>query len=319
MQDIIALAKIKRVQAVIVLFGLFFLWWLWFNLFNPSPTHQQGNVWTSIYMIFSLFGFTSGIIVFHSFGGFKTALGRAIFAFSLGLLFQSFGQTTYTYYLFFKHIDIPYPSIGDIGFFGSIPIYFYGITQLAKAFAGGLSLKSFGNKIQVFILPLTMLFVPYYFFFHNYVFDWSHTFRIFLDFGYPLGDAICVSIAVLTFTLSKKILPGTAKGAIMALIAGLTLQYISDYTYLYQTNIGFWQAGGINDLTYCTAYFVMTLGIIYTCEVSKKVKQVSVKENRVIFASVRGDSELIVENPELAAALRKGFMAMIFKRMRFSI
>ena len=258
-------------------------------------------------------------MIFRSLGGSKNILARAILGFSLGLLFQSFGQASFSYYAFIRHVAVPYPSLGDIGFLGSIPCYIYGILQLAKASVGEVSLKSFHHEAQAFFIPTVMLFLSYYIFLRDYVFDWSNPLKVFLDFGYPLGDAIYVSIVILVFLLSRKIFGGTTRGPILFFAFALAVQYISDYTFLYQASHGTWQAGRINDLMYSIAYFLMTIGIIYVGEVLGRMKEMDIYGNHIVFASASEDSGLVVENPELAAALRKGFMAMIFKRIGFSV
>ena len=55
------------------------------------------------------------------------------------------------------HIDVPYPSIGDIGYFGSIPLYIFGVIFLAKSMGVELSLGSFANKLKALLIPVTIL------------------------------------------------------------------------------------------------------------------------------------------------------------------
>ena len=97
------------------------------------------------------------------------------------------------------------------------------------------------------------------------------------------------------------------QGPIFFLIFALTLQYISDFVFLYQANHGTWHVGRIDDLLYCVSYLLMTLGVIYVGEVSKKVKEMSILGDRVVFTSSADDFAVVIENPELADALKKAF------------
>lgn len=62
------------------------------------------------------------------------------------------------------------------------------------------------------------------------------------------------------------------KSAILLVIFALVVQYISDFTFVYQSNRGTWLAGRINDLSYLTAYFLMTTAMIRFIVVYKKLR-----------------------------------------------
>ena len=207
-------------------------------------------------------GGISGLIIAKKWGGIKSLIGSAVTVFSIGLLCQGFGQSVYTYYLFHSNIAAPYPSLGDLGYFGTIPFYIYGAFLLSKVSGAKISLRSYGHKIQALIIPTIMLLVSYFLFLQDYTFDFSAPLKTFLDFGYPLGQAIYVSLAILAFTLSRKFLGGIMRKPILFLIAALVLQYLCDYIFLYQFNAGNWYVGGINDYMYLFSYFLMTISLI---------------------------------------------------------
>lgn len=255
---------------IIIFFG-FTCWWI--LLLDPKTTDDAKQLWAALYQIMAIYGGFIGIYISMKWGGWKSIIGRAILFFSLGLFLQSFGQIVYSYYIYFAQIDIPYPSIGDIGFFGAIPAYIYGVWLLAKASGVKISLKSFENKIQAFIIPLAMLVLSYFAFLDEYEFDWSNPLVVLLDFGYPLGQAIYVSIAVLILLLSIKRLKGIMKSSIFFLVIALISQYISDYMFLYQASRGTWQVGGLNDYSYLVSYVLMTLAIIHIDEIFKKIRE----------------------------------------------
>jgi hypothetical protein len=189
-------------------------------------------------------------------------MGRAILAFAIGLLLQTFGQTVFSFYNLVSQVEIPYPSLADLGFFGSIPLYVYGTLMLAKASGVNVSLKTFSSKIQAIVIPLVLLGFSYSLFLRGYEFDWSSPLRVFLDFGYPLGQAFYVSLALLAYLLTKKTLGGIMKNKVLFILIALVVQYVADYNFLTQAYAGTWQNGGYGDLIYLTAYLFMAIGLI---------------------------------------------------------
>ncbi len=220
--------------------------------------------WAMVYNILAIWGGMCGIYLSRLWGGFKSVLGRTSLIFGLGLLCQSFGQNVYNYFYLTQGLDItvPYPSIGDIGFFGSVLFYIYGVILLVKISGIKISFKSVVNKIQGVIIPLLILVISYCVFLSGYQFDWSNKLKVFLDFGYPFGQAVYVSIAFLTLLLARNVKQGLMRSTINFFLFALVIQYLCDFTFLYQANAGIFTAGGIVDFMYCCSYFVMSLSLI---------------------------------------------------------
>ena len=238
------------------------IWWVYINFFFPEVNTNDKQLFAASYQILALLGAIIGFWMGKQWGGYGSLLGKALIFFSFGLLLQSFGQTAYSYFIFFEKIVAPYPSIGDIGYFGSVIAYIFGIIYLSKVSGFHFSWKSIQNKIYSIMIPLVILVVSYFFFLKGYEFDWSQKLKVFLDFGYPFGQAIYVSIAILTLIVSRNVLGGTMKKPILFLILALISQYISDFMFLYQANAGSWSAGGLNDYFYCISYFLMAVALI---------------------------------------------------------
>ncbi len=264
--------KNVTVNIAIGLFLILTIWWLFLNPFsNEDTTIYHKYVWGSSYQLLALWGGICGLIISRSFGGFKSLLGKSIIFFSFGLLFQSLGQTFYSYYNLFANVQAPYPSLGDIGFFGSIIFYVIGVIYLARVSGVKVSLETFHNKLQAVLIPLLMLFISYVIFLKDYVFDWSGKLKIFLDLGYPLGQAFYVSLAILTLILSRKLLGGMMRKPVLLFLVALIMQYISDFNFLYQANHGTWFVGGYGDFLYMFSYLIMSLSIIQIAYVLKNI------------------------------------------------
>jgi hypothetical protein len=250
----------KRAAISIALFVIFTIWWIILKL-TVTPLDLHNQVFAALYGITAFWGGVWGVMISLKWGGWKSIMGKAILLFSIGLLLQEFGQLSYSFYIYFMHIEVPYPSIGDIGFFGSIPCYIYGIWLLGKT--SGIKIGFKQSKIRIFalIIPLFILLSAYYLFLLHYEFDWTNPLAIFLDFCYPLGEAIYISLAISTYILSKNILGGLMKNKILFLLFALTVQFIADYTFLYQAKNGLWHAGGLNDYMYLLSYTLMALSL----------------------------------------------------------
>ncbi len=257
----------------IVIFVVFSAWWLYLRQFSIDSTRDARQLWGATYQILALYGAIVGLFISHKWGGYKSIFGRAIMFFSLGLFLQCFGQTYSSYYVFHYNTESPsYPGIGDIGFFGSIFLYIYGVILVAKVSGAGKPLKKVGNKVFALLIPTLILLVSYHFFLQGYEFDWTNKLKIFLDFGYPLGQALYVSIAILALLMSRKFLGGIMKKPILFLIFALLLQYFSDFFFLYQANLGNWYAGNINDYSYSVSYFIMSLVFLQLGSAFEKIK-----------------------------------------------
>ena len=274
-QRINFLLENKKSKFIFIVFLLYFIWRivLFFvpnsNEINLSLTNISW--WGNSYQIIAFIGGFFGILIAEHWGGLKSILGRAIFFISLGLLLQAFGQTVAIYYVYFNPSAL-YPSVADVGFFGSVLVYIYGIFLLARATGVKVSLKSFSSKVQVVVIPLILLTASYLVFLRGYQFNWSHPLTIFLDFGYPFGQAIYVSLAILTLTLSRKFLGGVMKLPIIFLLCAFLFQYASDYAFLYTSTKGGYVPGGFVDVMYMISYFIMSITLLQLGSVFENIK-----------------------------------------------
>ncbi len=257
---------------LISVFVLNLFWFLYLKTLSLDSSLNARQLWGASYQVIALIGGIMGFYVSKHWGGFKSVLGKVVFWLSLGLIFQCIGQSVSSFYNFFEQNGLPYPSFGDIGFFGSTICYIIAAWFLMRASGLHLSFKSVKGKILSIITPIILLAVSYQYFLKGYQFDFTQPVKVFLDLGYPIGDAIYVSLAVIALVLCQKFMGGIMKSPIRLLIFALLFQYIADFTFLYQSSTGVWSVGGVNDLLYCTSYFLMTLSIIRIGQVFEKIK-----------------------------------------------
>lgn len=254
--------KNLNLTATVVGFAILTFWWAILNLGgaqSQSPHYIFGVVYGPL---MSIYGGIIGLAASRLWGGWKSTMGRAIFFLTLGLFAESFGQLVNSFYNLVLHVEVLYPSLGDVGFFGNIPLYLCGILLLASASGVRFSLKSIASQIQAILFPSIMLIMSYVLFLRNYEFDFSQPLTTLLDLGYPLGQALYVSIAFLTFSLSRNFLGGIMRNRILLLLMAFIAQYFADFTFLLANSQGQYYVGGVVDYFYLVAYTLMTLGFI---------------------------------------------------------
>lgn len=245
-----------------VYFLLLFLWWL--KIYGGGQEVGSENYLFNLsYFFFNLGGGLGGLFIAQrKWGGFSSAVGRGLSFLSLGLLGQGFGLLIWTYYNLVLKVEVPYPSLADIGYFSLIPFYSIAMFNFAKASGAKFALRTLSGRLQVILIPLVMLFVSYTLFLKDVGVDFANPLKTFLDFGYPLGEAFSVSLGLLTFSLSRGLLGGKMKSRILFVIVALVFQYITEFTFLYTAGLELYYNASFVDLMYATAYFLMTLGLL---------------------------------------------------------
>lgn len=261
--------KYWQAKVAVAVFLLYTVWIIGIHLTLPND-HALYEYFGHSYGILAVWGGIWGFIISKHWGGLSSLIGKALIMFSLGLFFQEFGQLAYSYYIYVLHVDIPYPSIGDIGFFGTIPFYILGSVYLARAAGVSLSLNQFVHKIQAVLIPLLMLGIGYYLFLRNYQFDLSNPLMVFLDFGYPLGQAIYLSVGILTYSLTRNILGGVMRSKVIYFILAFIAQFLAEYIFVYFQS--YYYAASFIDYFYLISYFLMTMAILQLQGVIDKLK-----------------------------------------------
>ncbi len=253
----------KSLKFLFLFIVVFFILW-WFAL-HSSESISEGSglldIFSDTYGLVALFGSAIGFIASSKWGGTKSKLGLGLTLLSTGLLFQFLGQLSYGYYRVVLGIDNPYPSFGEIFYFGSIPIYIWGTWMLALSSGIKVALRNLTTWIGGFIIVLAMLSLDYFLFIKDYNPEGVEAIAVFLDYAYPIFQAILVSLAIFTFFLSRQIWEGKVRICVLMLIFSLYAQYLADTMYTYRIYQETWFAGDYTDLLYIISYAL--LGITF--------------------------------------------------------
>lgn len=264
----------RILRFVVIFFVLLSIWWL-YMYFSEITEGNGTDAFLLVYPILTIIGGIYGLIFGKKWGGFRSTFGSAVSIFSLGLLSQTLGQYLYNYYQVLLHIDIPYPSIGDLFYFLSVLLYILGAIQLAKVSGFKLTLNTVQGKIKALIIPLVVLLASYLILLQGYEADWSNKIIVFLDFGYPIGQAVYLSVALLAFLISKDILGGLMRKPIMLLIAALMVQFFADFFFSYQVSreVATYYPAGVTDYIFAFSYFLMTVALFSIGNMFYKVQK----------------------------------------------
>lgn len=265
---------LKIFKYITAFFILITLWWVSMYV-RGLKEGIENDFYILIYPLFSLIGGVYGLIYAKKWGGFKSTFGSSISLFALGFLAQFAGQMSYDFYQLYRHVEVPYPSVGDLFYFGSVILYLFGTYQLAKVAGLKLTFSSFKGKFLAILVPLVILLGSYTILLNGYEADWSNKLVVFLDFGYPIGQAVYLSIALLALFISKDILGGLMRKPIILLIFALVAQFVSDFVFSYEVSreVTTFYAAGINDYMFTVAYFLMAISLFSIGNMFYKVQE----------------------------------------------
>lgn len=235
-------------------------------------SQQTGGLLNSLYGVLFLgfipvVGGIYGLLIAQRWGSFKSAVGRAIVFLSLGLI--SWGLGTYVFsgvYNFLLQVEVPYPSLADVGYIVSIPLWAYGMVQLSKAMGTTYGLRSSKGKIFLLIIPLIIIGLSYYLLVsiaRDGVLSSSFTEaqKLFFDLAYPIGDVIILTLVTLVYGLSYNFFGGAYKKAIYGILLGFVLMYLADFSFSYTTTTETFFTGNWVDLLFTTAMLALSIGV----------------------------------------------------------
>lgn len=257
----------KQTKILGALYLLSTIWWLVMTVITRHQSSLAGNIYgTFTLFVVPLIGSIFGLQKAKQLGGLHTHTGRAVGATSLGLVFWSLGTFIWAIYVFGFNIEVPYPSLTDIGYAPSWLLWAYGAWQLLRATGAPLWPKSWSTKIILATIPLAVAAFSYYVVvevIHGGVFVSSDSLpKIFFDYYYPLGDIVVLSLMLVTFHLSRRYLGAQFEIVIFILLLGHLMNYITDLAFSYTTTYETYFNGHFVDLFFSTTMFFIAVGIM---------------------------------------------------------
>lgn len=188
---------------------------------------------------------------------FKSSFGKATLLISFGVLSWGLGNIAFFVYNAFLNVEVPYPSLADVGYLGMIPLANYGLFILLKSIRFRLDAKTFAKIIIPPIAVLTLLFPV---FIYGKLAEEAPLMTKFLNVVYPLGDVLFLSLAFVILTLSYG---STLFKSLSILSLGFIVEALADFAFSYTTAAGLYYTGYWTDTLFCLAFFIIGVGLHY--------------------------------------------------------
>lgn len=260
----------KHSRIIFFYYVFIFIWWAFF--FVTGKANQDGEItlggalYQFAFGLIPLVGGILGILKSKEWGGYKSFVGRAVLAISLGAICWGFGQMFWSlYYNILTKVDIPYPSLADVGYSLSFPFLAIGLISLSKATGARFSIKRSGGKLLALLITLIGLGAAYYLLIvvaRGGVIDFSEGgLKLFFDLAYPIGDLLILLSGLLIYGLSYNYLGGRYKIPILGIIFGLFVLFLGDFSFSYTTTIGTYYNGHWVDMILPTAWMLIVFGV----------------------------------------------------------
>ncbi|HAI62981.1 MAG: hypothetical protein UU64_C0021G0006 [candidate division WWE3 bacterium GW2011_GWF2_41_45] len=254
-------SKIALKSLVIGLFLAYSLWWLYI-LLAAGPEDSIRDYFSDSYGIVAGLGGFLGLIFAHKWDGWKSYVGKSLILFSLGLFFQFCGQLSYSIEYYIYGIENSYPSVGEVFFFSSIFFYIFGVWFVAKSAGTTISIKGVKKKLIAYVFPLLMIAFSYFMFINGTDFESYGLIANILTLAYPIGQAIYVSMAILTSYLAFNLVGGAMRRRVFFILFACIFQYAADSTFLYKTIQETWMPADISEYMFVVSYFLMSMAFI---------------------------------------------------------
>jgi hypothetical protein len=247
-----------------------FAWWIYFYITGKANAGGDITLGGALYQfafgLIPLVGGFLGLFKSKKWGGAKSSVGRALLLISVGAICWGVGQMFWSlYYNIFSQVDIPYPSLADVGYSLSFPFLALGLINLSKATGARFSFKQFGGKLLALFITLVGIAAAYYLLIvvaRGGVIDFTEGgLKLFFDLVYPLGDLVIFLLSALIYGLSFKYLGGRYKLPILSIILGQFVLFLADFSFSYTTTVGSYYNGHWVDMVLPTAWMLIVFGV----------------------------------------------------------
>ncbi|HSX15804.1 MAG TPA: hypothetical protein VLF40_03365 [Candidatus Saccharimonadales bacterium] len=241
--------------------------WLWLR-HSGYQTSNYNYAYSLLFSLQPLIGGLIGMVRSGIWGRFKSAIGKSVFFFSLGLLLWGAGSMVWSYYNFIVKNSLPYPSLADLGFAPSIFFWGLGAVFLSKASGARFAFRT--SMFAKFFVAAAVVLLPaaaYYLLVHVarggvVVPEGESSLKTVLDVAYPLGDFVALMLSVIIFGLSMRYFGGYFRLSIISLLAGLAVMFLADFVFSYTTTTGTFYNGDWGDLLLTFGLFLLTYGVL---------------------------------------------------------
>ena len=258
--------RISRDSKIIFFYYILIL--IWGGAFYFLQIKEtSANYWYQFaFGLIPLFGGIWGITKSKKWGWLKSKVGKAVFFISLAGVSWGIGQMFWSlYYNILNKVEVPYPSLADVGYSLSFPFLAIGLISLSKATGARFSLRHPRGKLLALFITVIAIIIAYYLLIvvaRGGVIDFAEGgLKLFFDLAYPLGDLIILLFALLIYGLSFNYLGGRYKFPIISMLLGLLVLFFGDFSFSYTTTVGSYYNGHWVDIVLPTAWMMIVFGV----------------------------------------------------------
>lgn len=257
--------KIPNTIFLLVAYYILLLsWWGSLSLRGVVDTKENYLFGIALGALTILSGIT-GLTKSKSWGALSSNIGRFIIFLSCGFIAWGVGTLIIGYFNLALDQVYPYPSIADLAYILSWPLWFIGMLNLSKATGARFRIKSLKGKLFAALIMVVAFVISYYLLFTvarggAFEVDGSYL-KLFFDFAYPIGDVVIVTSSLLLFGLSMNYLGGMFKIPILLIIIGFVLNYTADIVFTYINTIGTYHVSNWVDMLYATVFLLLGIAV----------------------------------------------------------
>jgi len=264
-------------KIIVAIFTGMAAWWIFINI-NSYQNTTNNFLYGAALGILPIISSIFGLINAKKWGGFHSIMGKAVIFLSLGLLTWGVGTLVFAYYNIFLNVEVPYPSIADLFYIISWPLWSLSMVNLSKATGVKFQLKKMSGRLALSVIPLITILISYYMLIvvarggSGFIDLSGSLLKTFFDLAYPIGDVVILTIALLLYGLSFNYLGGRFKWPIIMVLMGFVMNYLGDFTFVYTVTKETYFVANWVDLLYTITFFLIGLGISLLGPTFEKIK-----------------------------------------------
>jgi hypothetical protein len=252
-------------KILVAVYLLSIFWWLSLDK-NSEVIALSNYLYTFLEGVIPFCSGIYGLFLAKKWGGFSSIIGRSLSFLSLGLISWGVGEIIFAgYYNLLMLVEVPYPSLADVAFIVSWPLWGIGMIYLSRATGAKIALHNSYGRFWIMVIPLVSIAFSYYLLVYvargGVISASEDPTKIFFDLAYPIGDIVILTLATIIYGLSFKYFGGKFRFAIYVLLLGFLVNYFADFSFSYQTTLETFVPGGISDLLFTTAMFAISYGV----------------------------------------------------------
>ena len=164
------------------------------------------------------------------------------------------GQAVWTWYELVRDVDVPFPSLADVGYLGLVPLATYAVLAFFPRSSAGRSASR--PLLDASIIVQSVACVSWVVFLNELYANTTGTFaERAIALAYPIGDVLVVSMVMLTIFR-----PCREPRSVLSLIAlGLVSLAVADAGFAYLTATGRYTTGNLIDTGWMAGFLLIAL------------------------------------------------------------